>query len=458
MTAPRDEVLRGMETLIGAMTETGLDAAGRRRLAQLVKDDPAARRLYLDHCQMHALLQSAHGVLQALAEPAGGRRRRAVWISAAAAAVLLLAAGAALTLRRGGERPLDASVASAQGKAWVLRGGDRTPAQDVRDLQDGDGVRTGPDGRADVRFGSGASVRLLADTEARFARTGGAPRTDLKAGALRCDVPPQSAGAPFVVATPHAEAAVLGTAFELLATRDETRLRTIRGRVRFTAGGRSVEVADGGLSSADAQGLLAWEPVCDLDFTVMKALPPRLETVYCDSDSLHTPDRRIRNAPKNVILAGGGLQFVAAEGMAPGQGLVVSRWTEEIGEDVIVEASVSGGDPWTLGLAVSGDSFQGYRVIFAVPKYPGGIGVDSIHPVDATLLAMDPRPIPYDRDHILRVEKRGPRIRVWLDRELRIDTEVTYPLAKDRRKTFAISNFGGSPIVRSLRVWKDAAR
>jgi hypothetical protein len=55
------------------------------------------------------------------------------------------------------------------------------------------------------------------------------------------------------------------------------------------------------------------------------------------------------------------------------------------------------------------------------------------------------------------VEKRGPRIRVWLDRELRIDTEVTHPLAKDRRKTFAICSFGGSPLIRRLRAWKNAA-
>ena len=39
-----------------------------------------------------------------------------------------------------------------------------------------------------------------------------------------------------------------------------------------------------------------------------------------------------------------------------------------------------------------------------------------------------------------------------------IREEILCPLAKDRRKTFAISSFGGSPIVRSLRVWKNAAR
>ena len=105
-------------------------------------------------------------------------------------------------------------------------------------------------------------------------------------------------------------------------------------------------------------------------------------------------------------------------------------------------------------MAVDGDSFTGYRVIFASPQHQGGIGIDSIYPVQATLLAQDPRPIPPARDHTFRVEKLGQRIRVWVDRELRIDTEVAYPLAKDRKRTFAISNFGDVPFIRSLRVWK----
>jgi hypothetical protein len=54
----------------------------------------------------------------------------------------------------------------------------------------------------------------------------------------------------------------------------------------------------------------------------------------------------------------------------------------------------------------------------------------------------------------LRVEKQGERIRVWVDRELRIDTAVTHPLARDRKRTVAISNFDESPPIRALRVWK----
>jgi hypothetical protein len=48
MATPHDEALREMESLLGAMTENKLDEAGRCRLAQLVREDSGARRLYLD--------------------------------------------------------------------------------------------------------------------------------------------------------------------------------------------------------------------------------------------------------------------------------------------------------------------------------------------------------------------------------------------------------------------------
>jgi hypothetical protein len=109
-----------------------------------------------------------------------------------------------------------------------------------------------------------------------------------------------------------------------------------------------------------------------------------------------------------------------------------------------------------MGLSVDGDSFEGYRIIFVAPDYPNGINVDSIYPVEATLLAQDPRPISTEQDHTLRVEKRGPQLRVWVDRELRIDTALAYALAPDRKQNFAISTFGSGPQIRALRAWKGA--
>jgi hypothetical protein len=198
----------------------------------------------------------------------------------------------------------------------------------------------------------------------------------------------------------------------------------------------------------------AWQPVCNLDFSTLQTVPLQLETVYCDSPSLHTAQRKIVPAPNGVRLENGSLQFVDSRQAFGEHGLLVTRWTEPIGGDVAIEVDVAAGEPWSIGVSVDGDSFEGYRIIFIAPNYPNGINVDSIYPVEATLLAQDPRPITTEQDHTLRVEKRGPQLRVWVDQELRIDTQLSCPLAPNRRQTFAISSFGTGPQIRALRVWE----
>jgi len=247
---------------------------------------------------------------------------------------------------------------------------------------------------------------------------------------------------------------VLGTAFELAATRTETRLRTIEGLVRFTSAGRSVDVREGGLSTADPRGLRSWEPVCDYDFAGMKTLPAALEPLFCSTGTLHTRNRRIVAAPERVVMGPAGLGFVSLSGAENTHGLVVARLKEEVGDDAVAEATIAGGAPWTLGISVSGDSFEGYRAIFVSSHDRSGIAVDSIHPVEVAVLAQSPQTIAFERDRVLRVEKLGNRIRVWVDRELRVDAEVSYPLPEKRLKTVALSNFGGPPVVRNLRVWR----
>src|SRR5438045_4746877 len=123
MSTPCEEIRPELEALLGAMAEGQLDGPGAKRLSQILKEHPDARQFYLDYCQMHALLQSAHGVLQALEAPSTVRRRRLAW--GAAAAALLIAAAAVLVLR---EVPrVDASIASVAGSAWIVRGGAKVP-------------------------------------------------------------------------------------------------------------------------------------------------------------------------------------------------------------------------------------------------------------------------------------------------------------------------------------------
>lgn len=448
---------RKMESLLTALTEGMLDEVGRHRLGELVRDEPEARRLYLDYCQMHALLKSAHGVLSAVA-PKANRWRRHLWTCSGVAAALVLTLTTSLVLYLHRPSPdYRAFVVSTGGDVHLTREGQAGPAQIGMTLNPGDQIQTGPESTVDLRLADGTTMQLGTESIVRLLSRQDGQCVELKAGNMACDVKSRDRHEPLVFATPHAEVTVLGTVFNLSAAPVATSVRVARGRVRVAGADGSMEVTEGNQATVDVHGACAWSPVCDLDFTAMKDLPPQLETVFCDSANLHTPGRRIVPGPAGVRLEDGGLRFADPRPVFGEHGLIVSRWIEEVPGDLAIEVEVSAGDRWSLGIAVDGDSFQGYRVIFAAPNYPFGITIDSLFPSDMTLLAQDPRQIPYDRGHLLRVERQGQRIRVWVDREIRIDTEVVHPLSSDRRRTFAISNFGASPLIRSVRVWKVAS-
>jgi len=443
MSVPCEEIRPELEALLGAMTEGKLDAGGKRRLAAILREHPDARQFYLDYCQMHALLQSAHGVLQALENPSEVRRRRLSRMAAAAA--LLIAAGAYFFLRQ--TPKMEASASSAKGSAWVVRDGDRVALSGARDLRAGDRLVTGPDARSEVRLGDGSKITLLDRTEAEIG-----PRIQLKEGTLRCEVAPQAK--PLVFQTPNAEATVLGTGFDLSAGWKETRLSTAIGHVRLSADGRSVDVKAGQLGIANEQGVVRWDPVCNIDFTKLKELPATMTPMFCNSSIIHTAARKVEPGPDRVSLTERGLQLGSNSAQ---NGLVDLQWTEEVGEDLIVEAELAGGAKWGFAVALSGSGFEGYRVFFAaIDGYPNGVAVDTIHPTECIVLARDTRPISYQDGHTLRVERRGKRVRAWVDGEVRIDTEITHPLAEGRRRIFSLCNFGSAPIVKSLRVWKAA--
>jgi ferric-dicitrate binding protein FerR (iron transport regulator) len=452
MSTPCEEIRPELEALLGAMAEGQLDAAGAKRLSQILREHPDARQFYLDYCQMHALLQSAHGVLQAMENPAVGRRRLLAW-SAAAAAVLVVA-GAAVLLS--GPGPIDASVSTLQGTAFVVREDRKLPLADLREMRGGDRIVTPAEASTELRYGDGSRVVLLERSEIRL-RDDGRARMDLREGTLRCDVTPQVPGRPFAISTPHGEATVLGTSFELVAGSDETRLLTRSGRVRLNSEGQTIEVGPGERGQVTAGRVVRWVPVRDLDFASMTAVPETMETIFCDAASHLSKDRKPVAVSDRVRLVKGGLTFVQGPESQSKHGLVVLKDKGEIGEDVLLEAVVAAGPAWSLQMSVSGDAFEGYRVVFAaMDEYPNGIAVDTISAGDLMVLARDPRKISYDREHTLRVERLGSRIRVWIDSQIRIDTEVTQPLPEGRRRTFSLSNFGAEPVVKSLRVWTPA--
>lgn len=375
------------------------------------------------------------------------------WAVPSAALAVFVAAALVLAwnVRDSGLRP---TLVSTRGAVEIIRDDRWIPANPGDGVRPGERIRTSGDGIAALRLSDGSSILLEGSTDLGVPRAG-APRSfRVRTGAVRCAVAEQPSGRPLVFQTPHADLTVLGTAFDLVAAPVESRVRVAQGRVRWADGGAGLEVAAGEASTADLRGVQAWEPVCDLDFSAMAAPPPQLDTVFCDSKSLHTRDRRIRPAPGGIRLGDGGLRFAPQRESFGTHGLIVTRWSEAVGGDVALEVGLTAEPRWALQMSVDGDSFEGYRIIFAAPKYPNGIAVDSLHPSGVALLAQDPRALPDRGDHVLRVEKRGSQLRVWVDRELRIDTVLDHPLAAGRKRTFALAQFGSGPLVRSLRVWK----
>ncbi len=444
MSVPCEEIRPELEALLAAMTDGRLDAEGKRRLSTILREHPDARQFYLDYCQMHALLTSAHGVLQALEAPSTVRRRRLA--GAGAAAVLLLGLAGAYGFLRPAPR-IDASAATLQGHTYVVRAGVRQPISDTLGLRVGDRLVTDANARSVVRLGDGTTITLLESTEAEIG-----PRVQLKEGTLRCEVTPQAK--PLVFQTPNAEATVLGTVFELSAGWKETRLSTTVGHVRLSADGRSVDVKAGQVGVAGAQGVVRWDSVCALDFRTLKELPSQMAPMFCKSDIIHTPARKIVEDAGRVTLIEGGLKLGSDSAQ---NGLTDLQWKDEVGEDLIVELEVRAGAKWGLGVGMSGSGFEGYRVFFAaIDDYPNGVAIDTIWPQDCIILARDPRPIDYREDHTLRIERRGGKIRVWVDAQIRIDTEITHPLGDKRRRVFSLCNFGSAPTIRTMKVWKAA--
>ncbi len=99
-------------------------------------------------------------------------------------------------------------------------------------LRAGDWVLTGEGGAATVEF-PGETTRLALGAKAEFGVVTARPGKQLKlvAGTLTASVARQSASQPMLLRTPTARAEVLGTKFELSASKTATHLRVTEGRV-----------------------------------------------------------------------------------------------------------------------------------------------------------------------------------------------------------------------------------
>lgn len=216
-----------LNELLAAFIDDELTDDQRRRLADIVQQDPAARARYLDHCRMHAALAWEHGVLAELnfpvveelapdnvvRVPVFSRIGKPLAIAAGIALVIGLIWQTALpTFRRNAwlKNPtLGLVERSAGGELTVENAGQRLEAGDA--LRAGDYLLKG--GLINLRFDSGVEVVL--EAPARF-QVASSKLLLLHEGRLSANVPP--AGKGFTVQTPSADVIDHGTEFGVEVT------------------------------------------------------------------------------------------------------------------------------------------------------------------------------------------------------------------------------------------------
>jgi hypothetical protein len=202
-----------LHDLCEAAIEGRLTPDRRNRLEQLVLEDAAARRLYVEYLHQHACLRwsvAEPGFLASLPcvpedVPVEHRRSRSVWrrrvsfaMGFAAAAVLLLGIGLAL------RTPADFAVL-VEGKACKWDGG-TLPTEVGARL--GKGRLRLAEGLVRIAFDRGAEIKLEGPADLELISV---QRCVLRAGRLVAKVPPRAIG--FAVETPTAVLNDLGTEF-----------------------------------------------------------------------------------------------------------------------------------------------------------------------------------------------------------------------------------------------------
>jgi len=144
-----------------------------------------------------------------------------------------------------------AKLTRLEGEAFLLTPDSRRAAKEGDDLLPAWGLETvGAASRAVIGFGDKTLVEVQPETVVRDLKAEGGKRLVVEKGALRAVVSRQPKDQPLVLATPHAEAKVLGTTLRILVDPDPkkgTRLDVEEGRVRLMRLGdqKTVEVLSG---------------------------------------------------------------------------------------------------------------------------------------------------------------------------------------------------------------------
>ena len=157
-------------------------------------------------------------------------RFTAGWLSGAAAAACLALAG----LHSYFQRAALGSLTEVRSEVTVEHGGTTRPAISDGRLYPRDIVRVPAGGAATVTWaGEATRLDLAPGSELRLFNPMWGKRLSLEAGALDAAVASQPRWRPMIIATPQAEAKVVGTRFSLSATLASTRLEVLEGLVRL---------------------------------------------------------------------------------------------------------------------------------------------------------------------------------------------------------------------------------
>ena len=223
-----DADLKETELLLSALFEGGLSEVDSRKLEALIKNDKQARELYLDYCEMHALLQWEHGVLGAgaktpevLPQPAAEPRPRRwlIWAPLAVAALLALALIPASPVAPQPSVAEEAQPELLAGEfvARVTGSKDCKLVGTAVSFQTGDVLRQGQrielaSGFAEITFDSGAQVLLEGPASLDV---NSAWEAALRKGTLKASVPSEAIG--FRISSPSVDVVDLGTEFSMIA-------------------------------------------------------------------------------------------------------------------------------------------------------------------------------------------------------------------------------------------------
>ncbi len=241
--AELNQRLRAEPALIQEMAELMIYELHLRELGQLERLRAAER--WTNPAYWMALLRSWRGRW-----PQWTPRPR--WAIASAGLIAVLAVGLGWFLT-GPMAP--GRLATITGRVLLQRGAKQWRAVAGTALRPGDRMVLDPGAVAEVAFRNESTwLRFTDSAQAQFDRFTPGKTITVTSGSVAAQVAPQRA--PLRLQTPVAEAAVLGTEFDLVASADRTRLEVWQGEVRLTrqADGQSAGVRAGSYAVATRTG------------------------------------------------------------------------------------------------------------------------------------------------------------------------------------------------------------